>query len=213
MDKEVGRVLDAMRAMDIYDRTLIVLTSDHGEEFWDHGEYEHGHSLHRAVLHVPLIIKPPFSERGGRIDTFVSTEDIAPTILDFCGVPLGEEATWAQSLAPFLKPGRGDFRPCPTISTGTVFSPNRSSVLFDRMKYIHCPSLGSEELFDLEADPWESESISDRQPDRLREARALLKEYEERAISLRDELGVTQSEAMEYDEETLGTLRALGYLE
>ncbi|MCG3132331.1 MAG: hypothetical protein FLDDKLPJ_03169 [Phycisphaerae bacterium] len=89
VDREVGRFLDALRRTGLYDRSLIVFTSDHGEEFFEHDGFEHGHSVYDEVIRVPLAIKPPKApgaETGGRrVTTPVSLEQLMPTILALCG--------------------------------------------------------------------------------------------------------------------------------
>jgi len=83
MDETLGRFIEGLRALDLYDRTLIVLTSDHGEEFGEHGMMGwHAHSLYDELLRVPLIVKRPRSEGAGTVvDEQVRSLDIAPTIL------------------------------------------------------------------------------------------------------------------------------------
>ena len=69
--------------MGIYDRTTIVITADHGEEFWEHGDFEHGHTLYDELVRVPLIIKFPAKVRRARqkVTAQVRLVDIMPTIL------------------------------------------------------------------------------------------------------------------------------------
>ena len=58
-DHQVGRLLETIKDLDIYDDALIILTNDHGEEFWDHGGWQHGHNLHNELIAAPLIVKLP----------------------------------------------------------------------------------------------------------------------------------------------------------
>lgn len=85
-DDQVGPFLAAVRQFGLADETLIVLLSDHGEEFGEHGGMGHGRTLQREVLHVPLIMSAPGLLRPRRIDTPVSLLDVAPTVLDLLGL-------------------------------------------------------------------------------------------------------------------------------
>ena len=76
----------------------VVLLSDHGEEFWEHDGFEHGHSFHEELLRVPLVVRSPHLP-AGVVDTPVSLLDVMPTLLDLAGLPASEEAT-GSSLVP-----------------------------------------------------------------------------------------------------------------
>lgn len=82
-DQQFGAFLDLLRYAGLYDQSLIILTSDHGEEFYEHDGFDHGRTLYEELLHVPLMVKFPDSWQGNRrIRARVSIVDIAPTILD-----------------------------------------------------------------------------------------------------------------------------------
>ena len=84
----------------IADDSLIIFTSDHGEEFHEHGGYEHGHSLYDEVIHVPLMIKGKDFPRGVVEGRTVSTIDIYPTILDYLGIPIPGNLNGLSLLKP-----------------------------------------------------------------------------------------------------------------
>lgn len=87
-DAQSGRLLDHLRELGIYDSTLILFVSDHGEEFFEHGSFEHGQTLYSELIFVPLVIKFPGGWAAGtRVDAPVQHVDILPTILDLVGVP------------------------------------------------------------------------------------------------------------------------------
>jgi len=86
VDDQVGRVFDFLRGSGLYENTLIVFTSDHGEEFGEHGWIGHTRTLHREVLHVPIVMAGPGVEAGRVVDSFVSSLDIAPALLTLAGV-------------------------------------------------------------------------------------------------------------------------------
>jgi arylsulfatase A-like enzyme len=86
-DEQLGRLLDALKHRGLYDDALIVFLADHGEEFYEHRGWEHGHSLYAELEQVPLIVKLPRGEAAGTtIDRTVQLEDVLPTLLDVLGV-------------------------------------------------------------------------------------------------------------------------------
>ncbi len=85
-DEQLGRLINLLKKQGIYDSCMIILTADHGEEFFDHYGWFHGNSLFEEQIHIPLIIKLPNSERAGEIDSsLVSQLDFAPTMLNVAG--------------------------------------------------------------------------------------------------------------------------------
>ena len=105
MDRAFGRFLDGLDALGIADDSIVVVTSDHGEAFGEHGVHHHGGNLHEEQLWVPLLWRAPrLVEPGRRVRGLASLADIPPTILALLGEPV---PAWLQglSLAPFLAPG------------------------------------------------------------------------------------------------------------
>jgi arylsulfatase A-like enzyme len=158
-DAAVGTFLDALRAAGLYDRALVVLTSDHGEGLGDHGEDDHGILLYREALHVPLIVRLPGEARAGRrVAEPVGLIDVLPTVAQLLGLP-----------APAGLPGRSLFAPekgrrlyaetfYPRIHLG--WSELRS-VVDDRF---HLIAGVREELFDLRADRAETRDVRAAEP-------------------------------------------------
>ena len=86
-DDQLKEVFKELKDQGLYDKSLIVLTSDHGEEFWEHNKFGHGHSYHNEVINVPLIIKYPGNKHAGKnIKIPVSTKQIGKTIMDISGI-------------------------------------------------------------------------------------------------------------------------------
>ena len=104
-DEQFGRLIDELVRQGLYDSTMILVVSDHGEEFFDHGWWQHGKTLYQEQLGVPLVIRFPGGEGAGRVVGEIAQHiDLFPTILDVAGVP-----------APVALPGRslrGDDRFC-----------------------------------------------------------------------------------------------------
>jgi arylsulfatase A-like enzyme len=104
-DAMIGQLYDTLAAGNTLDDTWIVVTADHGEEFWDHGGFLHGHTLYDELLRVPLVVVPPRSRtdiaRGRRIADQVRLEDVAATVLEIAGLDAGL-ALDGRSLMPLL---------------------------------------------------------------------------------------------------------------
>lgn len=87
-DVQLGKFIDKMKKLGLWNDTLFVIVADHGEEFDDHGKWGHGHSTYQELLHVPLIFRFPGAvPKGKRVARAVSTIDLAPTVLALSGVP------------------------------------------------------------------------------------------------------------------------------
>jgi len=91
VDEQFGRLRAELERLGRWDRILVVVVADHGEEFWDHGGFEHGHSHHRELLQVPLIVKRPGGPAGVVRSGRVRQIDIAPTVLDFAGIEAADD--------------------------------------------------------------------------------------------------------------------------
>jgi arylsulfatase A-like enzyme len=88
-DRQIERLVQEMKRLGLFDKALVIVTSDHGEEFLDHGQWEHQKTLYEELLRIPLIMKFPRGAAIGsrRVPGQVSLVDVAPTVLDFAGVP------------------------------------------------------------------------------------------------------------------------------
>ncbi len=104
----LAEVLELLEHSGSYDGALIVLTSDHGEELFEHGGFAHGYTLHREVLHVPLYIKRPQQRVARTVDVPVSLLDVFPTVLDEVGIGSAGFDSDGRSLAPLLRDGAAE---------------------------------------------------------------------------------------------------------
>lgn len=103
-EKLIGPLVQKLKEMALYDQAMIIFTSDHGEEFYDHGGWGHGHSLYDESLKVPLLIKFPNSKYlGSKVEHIVSLVDIVPTILDEMGIDSSPYEFDGLSLIPLLE--------------------------------------------------------------------------------------------------------------
>ncbi|MBW3564672.1 MAG: sulfatase-like hydrolase/transferase [Acidobacteria bacterium] len=198
-DEIFGRFIEDLRRMDLYDRSLIVLLSDHGEGLGDHGEMEHGVFIYREAIQVPLLIKLPGNEKGGETsDAVVSLADVMPTILEVVGEPVpeefdgidilaeptGERSVYAESWYPRLHYGWQELH----------------SEVTDQYHLIDAPAV---ELYDYHADPGEAVNIATEQRRVVADLRRTL---EERLA------GTSFSGPAVESAEQVSRLQSLGYL-
>ena len=88
-DYHFGKLLERLKAWNLYDNAMIILTADHGEELYDHECFGHGWTVYNEVAHIPLIFKlPGNSAAGQRISSLIRQIDIAPTIIDYLGIDI-----------------------------------------------------------------------------------------------------------------------------
>jgi len=158
-DELVGRLLDALRSAELYDRAIVALTSDHGEGLNDHGEAEHGIFLYREALHVPLVLRLPGGARGGtRVAGTAGHVDLAATLLDLAGVAASglDGVSLRGALAQARFAGRGvyseTFYPRYHLGWSELFAASEG-----RYRYVRAPR---PELFDLTTDRGESRNIA-----------------------------------------------------
>ncbi len=161
---------EAMRAafdkLGINDQTLVIVTSDHGEELMDHGGIGHRQSasVYQELLHVPLIIRLPDSERAGsKVDTPVSLIDIIPTLLDYLGQPLPKDLS-GVSLMPLIQGAKIPNRPL-FAEVKLRRGEGRALVEYP-FKFIYNFTEQKGELYNLEEDPAEKKNLLTESPER-----------------------------------------------
>jgi len=201
LDSKIGLLFDELKARGLYDRTLIVLTADHGEEFLEHGQIAHGKSLYDELLRVPLIVKLPCS--GAECEPRVENQpaglaDVMPTILGRLGIPAGPDA---QGRDLFLDPE----------NEARTYSErgNRFAIRTLEYKYIYSFEEGTEELYDLQTDPGETNNLVAERTELSGQFRSELMVWIETAGRFRE---LDHRDSI-LDEETLKELRSLGYVQ
>ncbi len=166
VDHHVGRVLDALEASLFYDHTAVIITSDHGEAFAEHGMIRHGFELWEELVRVPLIVRVP-GVPARRIETRRSAIDLAPTILDLCGVsgpPVNRsDFLSGRSLVPDLLTPVGEEPTARAVFIDMAAGPNnadRQALIQDDKKLVASGGrpLG---LYDLGTDPDENNDLLD----------------------------------------------------
>jgi arylsulfatase A-like enzyme/tetratricopeptide (TPR) repeat protein len=204
MDQYVGKLLAKLDELRVSDRTLVVVTGDHGEGLGEHDERTHGMFLYSTTLQVPLLIRVPGGKQR-RIHGIVRHVDLAPTILDFLGISPGGEMQ-GSSLIPVINGTEASDRTAYSESLYAEhhygWSPLRS-LTTNRHEFIESPKA---ELFDRKKDPGQLRNlIHDRESvaqDLAEQLRAVSDQY------TRKDLGGPRK----MDADTEAKLRSLGYL-
>jgi len=207
-DATFGQVLDKLGSKDLLDRSMMIFLADHGEEFWDHGDWAHGETLYTEVLSIPLIIKHPLQETGARMENLVQQADLFPTVLDYATC-LEEEDTVGRSLRSIVE-SRGELVPLPVFSVLDLDSRSGVSITTEDWKLILPLSkhLGRQPmLFDRTSDPRETTNIFEDYP--------IVAGYMLKLLHQQQNLPSAPliPEKAVVDEELANELRALGYLE
>jgi choline-sulfatase len=168
-DEYFGKFLAKLSEFGLDENTIIVVTSDHGEEFQEHGSWGHGHSVYQELLGVPLMFRWPGVIPGNtRIGPAVSTIDIGPTVLEATGVPIPDKFE-GRSLLGFM---RGDWPPGPYVAFSD-FLEHRRVIRGGDWKMIIRGNL-SQVMFDLGNDYWEQTELDgSKQPIAQRYLRTL----------------------------------------
>jgi arylsulfatase A-like enzyme len=218
VDNHIGLVLEALREKGRMENTVIVITGDHGEEFFEHGEKGHRNNLFETVIRIPLIFRLPGGAAGRRISGCVRILDIGPTLLDLAGIAVQDDARLGKSLLPWLKEtggGGGNSLP-PEAPEYPVFSElvvpsagkdiralrrGRYKGIWDRIK-------GQAFFYDLQRDPAEQNPL-------LPGSDPVFRKMEKEILdTVRDlEKNAPRTGKARLDSATIKRLKTLGYVE
>jgi len=205
VDEQIGRLFDYLEKTKLLDSCLVIITADHGEEFWEHKDLErklffdprgihgagHGHNLFQEIINVPLICVGPGITPGYR-SHYVSLVDIVPTILELCGIEhklgLCGRNLFDHQKKRFL------------LSEGIAYGYEKKAIFENNWKLIHSKGDGVDLLFDLSQDPKEKHDLSKVETEHLERLKAALPHTE------------TKGELLEVDGEIRKQLQDLGYV-
>lgn len=211
-DQALGRLFSRMKALGLWESSVVVVTADHGEEFGEHGVWQHGHSAYQPLVRVPLIIKAPGMPAGRRLTGPAEAVDLAPTLLELASVP-APKTFQGRSLAPAWRSGaeRGG------EAYGEVFALPRAErvalvVRRGDLKLISREDGGPDELYDLAADPGERRNLASERPAELQSLLAAAGAWRERARAARAALPPLSKDGRPLDKATQEKLQAAGYL-
>jgi arylsulfatase A-like enzyme len=211
MDDYVGEIMFQLESRGLSENTLVIFTSDHGEEFFDHRSLGHGHTVYDELLRVPLIMRlDGVLPAGTRVAQPVELIDLAPTVLDLFGLET-PSVMRGRSLLPSIEdPGkirRG-------VSLATSARPSQYSIAYGNWKLIRHDAVRGKskervELFHLARDPRETRDVSLEEPIAATALRQMLAWH-----LARDRMtGEAQAPRATLDPETLKALKAMGYVE
>ena len=209
IDSQVGLLLEYLKREGLYDNSLIIITADHGDGFMEHGFISHSYKPYDELLRVPLIIKFPHSEYGGKVvNSQVRLIDVMPTILDILGVKTESKLSGLSLLGYVDDDGNKDRKvnfPDYSISEHNTRRISFVAIRTEKYKYIYYPD-GEAEFYDLSADPKEQNNIMKMKPS---EADGLHK----MALSVAQNRKVGNTGKVVLDKKTVDELKALGYVQ
>jgi arylsulfatase A-like enzyme len=221
-DRVVGVIVNYLQERDLLDKTMIVVTSDHGEAFQEHGSEGHARNLYKEVIQVPWIISLPFAlEPGIVIDERVENIDVWPTLLDLLGLPPLVQPDGRSMVSSILAAGgapvegdpAADRRPTAVSQLDRYWGQRDKTkplvAMIEGEKRLMWWADDSEpaELYDTGADPGEQANLYKKDAAEAARLRALAQQYFEGG---ENPWGVAPTE-VEIDELMLNQLRALGY--
>ena len=212
-DRRLGELLAELDALGVADRTVVAVTSDHGEQLGEHDPQAlglHGQSLWDTILHVPLVIHDPRRSDGGRrVAAQVRTVDVMPTLLEIA--ELDPEAADGRSLLPMMAGRESVDRPAYSELRVRETSQLRSATLRTGEQKLHLNAglkdRRSLELYDVAADPGETRDLAMERPKQRAALDAELRE----GIGTIERRGSPWKRGTDIGDELQDRLRALGY--
>jgi arylsulfatase A-like enzyme len=213
LDAEIGRLLAYLDESGRASNTIVVVVSDHGEEFFDHGRWGHWEdNLYDEIIKVPLIVRLPGHSGGQVVNRQVTTLDIMPTLLDLCGCPL-PAGVEGSSLRPLWQPGgaNGAYRLQEAVCEMPRGSWRRIAVRTEAFKLIwdnRCPE--EPELYDLKQDPGEQTNVFELHPQVAGLLHARVEAHLRQAAATQP---ATPAAKVAFDENVIQRLRDLGYMD
>lgn len=208
VDGVIRALVEHLEAAGRWERTLLIVASDHGDEFMDHGGLGHGTSLEQELIRVPLLVaggRLAAFDGPRRIDTVVRNLDIAPSILDAAGIPLPESFEGRSLLRLLAGETEG-------VPPGTAFAQigNLWSLVDRDWHFIWNRDFNEVTLYDNQADPRGTTDLADRHPRIVHQMRQGIEAL--MALQASSRAASTGEDAPAVDPAILEQLEALGYL-
>ncbi len=206
LDEQLGLLFDDLRARALLDSSIVVIASDHGEEFLEHGRILHCETQFETSIHVPLIVRLPrlqTAERHGRFTALVENLDLVPTIVDYLGLAPGVPFE-GKSLRPLIERGEAVHETTESLQYALRSATDgRAKLIYDASR--PPGARGRYALFDLTSDPTELRDRLAAEPDLFRRLRSRL---ETRLKAAEGDLSGSLDAARESEKD----LKSLGYL-
>ena len=197
-DQHIGRLLKYIEKLPA--NTLVALTADHGEEFWEHGGFEHGHSQYNELLRVPLLLHTSGQTQALRVDHPFDLLRLPDLLLSSLGL-----------VSPALYARAHTKAQAPVFSESILYGKELKTIMKDQWKLVYTPYDQTVRLYDLTRDPGEQQDVSDQHPDKVSQLTAALRQLMEQNEKLSKQYKAEKAEPM--DAEQLEHLRSLGYIE
>ncbi len=234
VDHHLGRLFDVLKAQGLWDNTLIIITSDHGESLTEHDIFFDHHGLYDATIHVPLMVwYPKVFKKPKRVKGFIQHIDLLPTILDIAKIDREKLSFDGQNLMPLIENEVAEIRPF--IYSEESYVQKKRALRTKQYKYIsatdgrgycsYCHKIhgGTEELYDVGIDPREEVNIIRDKPQVHKELKGKLDEFVNQLIKKRQSIieqhhseypRESRSEDDKQEEEKIKRrLQGLGYIE
>jgi len=209
VDEHIGLLMERLQHLGMWEDTVLIVLSDHGDEFLDHGGSAHGHTLYDELLEVPLVFAGPGIPKGRTVPSQVSLVDVYPTVLHLAGT----ECAWpiqGRSFVDWMSSSVGV--PRIAYAETQLDGPVLRCVRTKNAKHIVAQD-GAFESYDLESDPGEQTNLAHLSTERSGHLREQLLQFTAHSRQIRRAVGATEEEqTRSIDPETLERLKALGYV-
>jgi arylsulfatase A-like enzyme len=206
-DHHIGRVIEKLKELGLYDSALIIIVADHGESLGEHEEETHGYFIYQSTVRIPLIIKPPGGCGPSVVSRPVAVIDIVPTILGTLQIPVppevqGNDLSGLFTEKQHIQRNTGIY--CESVGVTNYGCNPLFGVVQDQWKYIKTTK---PELYELTRDPGETKNLVETEPERAQALQARLK----RILSEQSYPGEDGSKTV-LDRRSLQRLESLGYI-
>ncbi len=204
-DHWIGQLIDKLKALSLYESTLIIITSDHGEMLGEHGELTHSFFIYRNALRVPLLIRFPEQRRTKRIKHNVGLIDILPTVCGALGFEMPPDVQGIDLSAYFTSrvPQGERYLYCESLTPTKYAASALLGIVAEGWQYIHTTR---PELYDLSQDPQQLTNVVESEPETARRLRQLLQQ----TVTQQHRKGAAAK--LSLDEESLKKLEGIGYV-
>ncbi|KPJ58763.1 MAG: hypothetical protein AMJ42_02670 [Deltaproteobacteria bacterium DG_8] len=208
VDYQVGRIISVLKELKIYDKTTIIISSDHGEEFLEHGMFRHGYHLYDEIIKVPLIIiSPHFNKTPLKIETPVNLIDLMPTVLDLLGIP-STSGMKGKSLIPLIN--QDERVESLSISETSWKGSSAQTLRLANWKYINDIRNERTELFNLGEDSGERNNLHLKESKRAKKLSCLLSDIISKAYHVTEK---SKGKDTQLENKQLEKLKSLGYIQ
>jgi arylsulfatase A-like enzyme len=222
VDHLIGQIVGEIEALGLADDTIVIVTADHGEAFYEHENCQHTGDLYEELVRIPLIVRwPRVIPARWRSNEPIGLVDVMPTVLDLVRLQPGDAMLQGRSVADALREEDARIEPHPLYFVRARFEKSKRlhgrrwigtqyGIRDGRWKYMEAPDEKRRSLYDLETDPQESDNLIAERPEQAARLATDLAEWRKRSEGARPEW--LQSNGVDREKLVEG-LRALGYVE